>query len=34
MHNRNKVGGVVGKILRKYGWLYFIKHKNYMRIDL
>ena len=30
MHNRKKAGGVVGAILRKYGWLYFIKHKNDM----
>ena len=25
-----KQGGVVGAISRKYGWLYFIKHKNDM----
>ena len=30
MHNRNKAGGVVGIISRKYEWLYFIKHKNDM----
>ena len=28
MCNRNKAVGVVGTILRKYGWLYFIKYKN------
>ena len=28
MRNRNKAVGVVGTIPRKYGWLYFIKHKN------
>ena len=27
MRNRNKAVGVVGTIPRKYGWLYFIKHK-------
>ena len=27
MHNRNKAGGVVGTIPRKYEWLYFTKHK-------
>ena len=30
MCNRNKVVGVVGTIPRKYGWLYFIKHKSDM----
>ena len=30
MHNRNKAGGMVGTIPRKYGWLCFIKHKNDM----
>ena len=24
VHNRNKAGGVMGAIPRKYGWLYFI----------
>ena len=27
MRNRNKAGDVMGTIPRKYGWLYFIKHK-------
>ena len=27
MRNRNKAGGVVGTIPRKYGCLYFTKHK-------
>ena len=27
MRNRNKAGGVVGTNPRKYGWLYFTKHK-------
>ena len=30
MYNRDKAGGVVGAIPRKYGWLYFVKHKNDM----
>ena len=30
MHNRNKAGGVVGTIPRKYGWLYTLQSTNDM----
>ena len=30
MRNRNKAVSVVGTIPRKYGWVYFIKHKSDM----
>ena len=30
MRNRNKAGGVVGTISRKYGWLYTLQSTNGM----